>query len=176
MNNNALTFLFKEIFPTKASWETYFGDYDIVDLTDDNTPFCDYLYKILYRRYANSNVQFDTIEDFKLALANKVEDVFAKYARQLTLIEKVNNLTDDELLRVSSALANSANNPNDAPDDPTQPLNYISAQAYSLVNSNKLTSYLSALNSVSTKLIDAFLTQCASLFKGIFSEEAILFD
>lgn len=174
---STLTFLFKDIFPDKESFETFLTEFDVVsNLTDDKKAFGDYLFKILNRKFHNANVQFDTQDDFKCELANKVEDTFDRYARQLSLIEKMNNLTDAEIQQVSTALANSANNPNDQPDDPTKPLPFISAQAYSIVGTGKLQSLLAAFQSTQTKLIDEFLFNCRPLFKGILPQNVVIFD
>ena len=114
-------------------------DYQINDLTDAETlNYFKYVYKILFRHYCNSNVQYLTPDEFKLDLANDLENVWAKFKKRKELVEKIYNLTDDEILKINNTLSNQANNPNDAPDDPTQPLNYISAQVYSQLNDNKL--------------------------------------
>lgn len=174
---STLTFLFKDIFPDKESFETFLTEFDVVgDLNADKKAFADYLFKIMNRKFHNSNIQFDTQDDFKCELANKVEDTFDKYARQLTLIEKMNNLTDGEIQQVSTALANSANNPNDQPDDPTKPLPFISAQAYSMVGTGKLQALLTALKSTQTKLIDEFLDNVRPLFKGVLPQNIVFFE
>lgn len=174
----ALTFLFKEIFPTKEDFLNYLTEYNIVEnLTSaDDENFANYIYKILYRRYANSNVQFDTIEDFKLNFANVLEDNFKKYKQQLRIIQKVQNLTDDELITISTALANQSNNPNTAPDDPTKPLEFISAQAFTLARDNKLQAYLRAVNTIPTQLIDEMLMRCANLFKTLIPNQVFVYE
>lgn len=175
--SSALTFFFKEIFPTKQDFLTFFTEYDLgIDITVvENKSFAEYLYKILFRRYHNSNVQYDTPEDFKCDLANVVEDIFEKYQAQVKIAQKMTALTDEELLTVSTALANSANNPNTAPGDPTKPLDYIGAQAFTIAKSGKILGYLQALNSIPTKLIDEFLLSCRGLFKSILPNQIYLY-
>lgn len=175
-NSSALTFYFKEIFPKEQDFTDYMTEYQIADMSvATDLAFAKYLFKIFYRRFHNSNVQYDVPDDFKCDLANILEDNFEKYKKQIELTNKMYALTDDELLRVSEALANSANNPNTAVDDPTKPLEYIGAQAYTIANSNKLQAYLNALRTIPTKLIEEILAECSGLFKKYIPEQIFIY-
>lgn len=175
-NSSALTFYFKEIFPKEQDFVDYFGEYDIADLdVATNLTFAKYLFKILYRRFHNSNVQYDVPDDFKCDLANILEDNFAKYKKQVEITNKMYALTDDEMLLVSEALSNSANNPNTAVTDPTQPLEYIGAQVYAIAKNNKLQAYLNALRTIPTKLIEEILAECSGLFKKFIPEQIFIY-
>lgn len=174
--SSALTFYFKEIFPTQNDFITFLNEFQVVDTTvAENLTFANYVYKILFRRYHNSNVQYDTPDDFKCDFANILEDNFAKYQRQISLIQSMQQLTEDEIITIGTALVNQANNPNTKPNDPTQPLEYISAQAFTLTKDNKLLAYLRAIQSVPTKLIDELLLRCVNLFKTILPKTVPVF-
>ena len=175
-NSSALTFYFKEIFPTQLDFTNYVTEYEITDLSvATNLTFAKYLYKIMFRRFHNCNVQYDTPDDFKCDLANILEDNFEKYKKQIDLTTKMYALTDAELLRISEALANSSNNPNSVPSDPTEPLEYIGAQAYTIAKSNKLQAYLNALRTIPTKLIEEILAECSGLFKKYIPEQIFIY-
>ena len=73
------------------------------------------------------------------------------------MIDKIYNLSDDEILEIDHAINNMANNPNDEPEDPTKPLNFISAQTYNLKVQGKARTYLERLNSLPTLNIYKFL-------------------
>lgn len=177
--STAITFYFKEIFPDFVTFNSYLNDYQIVNTTGTenatNYTFAQYVYKILFRRYHNSNVQFDTIEDFKCELANVLEDNFSKYQKQLELLQKLHNMTEKDLITVNTALANNSLNPNTQITDPTQPLDYISAQAYSYTTDNKLLAFMRALENMPTKLIDAMLRRCVNLFKTILPKQIFVY-
>ena len=174
--SSSLTFLFKDIFPTKTEFKTFITDYDISNLSiTANLNFAEYLYKILFRRYHNSNIQYDTIEDFKCDFANILEDSFKQYQMQLLSINKVYALTDAELVTINTALANQSNNPNSVPDDPTEPLEYISAQAFTIAKDNKLQAYMRAINNIPTQLIKAMLLRCVNLFKTILPTQIYVY-
>ena len=49
------------------------------------------------------------------------------------------------------------NNPNDEPNDPTKPLNFISAQTYQQLTDNRFKAYFNALNNMPTLNVFKFL-------------------
>ena len=174
--SSALTFYFKNIYPTFEEFKTFLTNQNIVDLTNsENLTFAQYIYKILFRRFHNSNIQYDTIEDFECDFANVLEDNFLKYKRQVELIKTMQNITDADLVTVSTALANQSNNPNTKVEDPTQPLEYISAQAFTIAKDNKIQAYLRALSAIPTQLIDAMLLRCVNLFKTIIPKQIFVY-
>lgn len=175
--SSSITFYFKEIYPTFEKFKQFIDKYEIVDLTvAENLTFAQYIYKILFRRYHNSNVQYDTIEDFECDFANILEDNFDKYKKQVELTRKMQQLTDEEIIQISTALANQSTNPNTKLDDPTKPIEYVSSQAFTLANDNKLNAYLRALQTIPTKLIDAMLMRCRTLFKTIITNQIYVYD
>lgn len=174
--SSALTFYFKEIFPTQQSFIDYLSDFMIFDTsTAENLTFAEYIYKILYRRYHNSNVQYDTKDDFKMELANVLEDTMDSYQKQLKLVKSAMLLTNDDIEKISTALANQSNNPNTKPTDIEAPIEYISAQAYTIAKDNKLQAYLRAIDTIPNKLIDNMLTRCKYLFKTIIPKQIFVY-
>lgn len=174
--SSALTFYFKEIFPNFEKFKEFLNRYNVVDVNDNaNLLFAQYVFKVLFRRYCNSNVQYDTIEDFCCDFANVLEDNFDKYKRQYDIIKEMYKLTVDELAIVNKALANNSVNPNTELDDPTKPLNYISAQAFSYTTDNKVLAFMRALENMPTKLIDSLTRRCVNLFKTILPNQIFVF-
>lgn len=174
--SSSLTFYFKEIYPSFEKFKDFINKYEIVDLSnEENLTFAKYIYKILFRRFHNSNIQYDTIEDFECDFANIIEDNFEKYKKQVEIAKKMQNLTDEELIQINSALANQSNNPNTELEDPTKPINFVSSQAFTLAKDNKLTAYLRALQTIPTQLIDAMLMRCRTLFKTIISNQIFVY-
>lgn len=178
--STAITFYFKDIFPTYDEFDDFLNDFNIVSTVGAgnaaNLNFAQYLYKILFRRYHNSNVQYDTIEDFKLDFANVLEDCFAKYKQQMDILTKIHALTEKELITLNTALANNSLNPNTVVDDPTEPLEYISAQAYSYTQDNKLNAFLRAMENIPGKLIDTMLRRCVNLFKTVLTNQIFIYE
>lgn len=177
MISSAITFYFKEIFPTEQSFLDFLTEYNVINLADaENPPLAAYMYKVLFRRYHNCNVQYDTPEDFKCDLANLVEDTFDRIKRQKAIVDKIYNLTDQELTTVTQAITNSANNPNTKVEDPTQPLEYVGAQAFTMASSGKLQAYLTALKNMPTKYIEQLLKDAQKLFKAILPNQIYIYE
>lgn len=175
--SSAITFYFKEIFPTFDTFNEFMTEYEIINMEDPtNLTFARYIFKLLFRQYHNSNVQYDTPEDFKCDLANILEDEFSKYQKQVALTENIYNLSQDELTIVSTALASSANNPNIQQEDPTTWLSYVGAQAYTSTKNGKLQAYLLAIKNIPTKNVGALLTRCSGLFKQIIPDQIFIFE
>lgn len=175
--SSALTFLFKNIFPSFEEFKEFLTNEKIVDLTNvENLTFAEFMFKILFRRFHNSNIQYDTIDDFKCDFANILEDYFARYKKQVDLIKKIEQLTEEDILRISTALANQSNNPNSKPTDPTQPLEFVSAQAFTIARDNKLQAYLRALQNIPTLFIEEMLKKCVNLFKTIIPKVVYVFE
>lgn len=176
MSGSAITFYLKEIIPDKEAFKNFLTEFEVVDITvPENEIFADYLFKILFRKYHNSNVQYDTPDDFKSDLANILEDSFFKFKKQVDLSKKIAELTDEELLTMTTALANSANNPNSKPVDPTKPFEFVGAQAFTLAKNGKFQAYLTALNNIPTKLIDEMLLSVRGLFKTFIPNQIYVY-
>lgn len=174
--SSSITFYFKEIYPDYATFKKFLTDFDVVDVTvAENDALAQKLFKYLFRQYHNSNVQFDTPDDFNCSLANVIEDMFAKYKQQLILIAKTHEMTADDLEVVSRALANSAQTPNSKVDDIEKPLEYIGAQAYTVARTGRLQAYLQAINAMPTLLIKEMTTACRHLFKTILPRQNYYF-
>ena len=176
-NRFSYTFYFKEIFPDLDTFQTAMENQNLsVDLTvPENENFLAYLYNLLYRKYANSSIAFDTPDEFTRQLAGRLDDYFQKFLRDTQLAQKVYKLTDDEIIQASEAISNMANNPDTAPTDPRQPLEFVSGQTFSLVKSNKLIAYMTALNSMPTLRQGEILKHFAPLFRALFTSEYFFF-
>ena len=104
-----------------------------------------------------------------------MQDSFDKYQKQLEQIDKVYQLTADELQTINTAIANQSLNPNTKVEDPTQPIDYISAQALTIARDNKLQAYLRAIANIPTKLIDSMLLRYVNLFKTILPRQVFVY-
>lgn len=170
------TFVFKEIYPDFESFEKFLNEYQVVDLSVlENVDFAKYMYKCLFRRYHNSNIQYDTIEDFECDFANILEDNFDKFKKQFDYVKKIEQLSEEDYIEISRAIANQAVNPNSKPDDPTQPLDFVSSQAFTLAKDNKQQAFLRAISGIPTKLIGEMLKKCVNLFKTICTKEIFVY-
>lgn len=156
--STSFTFYFNDIFPDYNEWKIFSSQIDGVDLNDTTqSNFDKWCFKILQRQFSHWNIRYFEIDAFKLELAIVYENKFKQFLKEKSMIDKIYALTDDEILEIEHGLNNMANNPNNEVDDPTKPLDYISAQTYNLRVSGKLKSYIDALNNIPTLNIYKFL-------------------
>lgn len=175
--SSALTFYFKDIFPTYTEFKTFLQEFNVFNTTQtlDNT-FAEFVFKTLFRQFCNSNIQYDTPDDFKNDLANILEDNMLRYQKRLDLVKKAHALTDDELILLSKAIANTSVNPNTVVDDPSEPIEYISTQASTYAKDNKLQAFLKAIELLPNQYIGELINKCKSLFKSIIPNQILVYE
>lgn len=155
----ALTFFFSDIFPDYDTWRALIQDNNVIDYTDnENLIFDQFVYKILYRRFALANIRYDTKEAFYLALFNVYEDRFEQYKKEKSFIDSLYNLSQEDFKILSESITNAANNPNTKPTDPWKPIEFISNQNSGRQYSGAVAAYLSAIESLPTFNINKFIT------------------
>ena len=91
------------------------------------------------------------------------------------MADSIYQLTNDQLVLLNRALANSANNPNTEVDDPTEPLAFISNQTYTQIKDNELQAYLRAISLIPSKRIREFLTKIRPLFKTYIPNQIFIY-
>lgn len=156
--STAYTFYFNELLPDYESWKRIIESSGIVNYDDVlESEFDKFCYKILSRRYTHCNIRYDVPEAFICEMANIYENKFKQFKRQRELIESTYKLSEEEIMRLNETLNNMANNPNTEPEDPLKPLKFISAQTFMVQNSNRIQSYLYAINNIPTLNIYKFL-------------------
>lgn len=156
--SDAYTFYFQDVIPDYDTWKAIMTEYGVIDYdtaSAEVTAFDEWAYNVLKRRFYNVNIRYTEPEAFYAALSLVYENRYKMYIQQKSIIDKLYNLTDDELSLISQAINNAANNPNDEPTDPKQPLQFVSAQTFQYVQDNKLKAYLTAVNNLpSLKMFD----------------------
>lgn len=153
-----ITFYFQDIISSYNDWYEKISKNIIGENADGTEQAFDmWAYNLLKRYFFNQNVRYNEPEAFIEMLINVYTNRFKQFYKQKQLIDKIYQLTDNEILIVSKGLSNYANNPNTAPDDPTQPLNFVTSQSYSQITDNKLKAYLDSINRVPTLRVDEFI-------------------
>mgnify|MGYP001175082829 FL=1 len=182
MSSFAVTHYFKNIFPDYISFQTFVAEYTNVDKTEDLNA---YIYKYLYARYCNSNINYDTIDAFKRHFGITYEDTYEQLKMRKNILIAQYNLTLEELSVInkaintltSSGITNNAQN--NAVTNLVNPLEellpYIDNQTSNKfidnstaeLQNNLLNSYLNALNKVTDKFLNDYLYKFAKHFMVI---------
>lgn len=154
-----LTYTFKEIFPSYADWKqtmTSTGVYNVIDVTDAYA-FDQYCYSVLMRKFANVNIRYRDPNDFIGQLSLVYQNRYAQFKAQKKVIDAIYALTLDDIAELSKAINNNSDYPNKEITDVNAPLDFITTQTYSRISSNKIRSYVDAINSIPTLRIDDFI-------------------
>lgn len=153
-----ITFYFNDIIDSYDKWREMVSS---KVLTNEEFAtmgsFDQWAYNLLARYFRNVNVRYTVPDAFISQLINVYENRFRQFAKQKQIIDEIYNLSMDDLLLVNTALSNYASNPNNLPENPTQPLDYITSQSYSQLTDNKLRAYIDSINRVPSLRVDEFL-------------------
>lgn len=168
--SDTLTFKFKQVFADENDFLTFLTSYGVKDspLSNEDSAFGKYLFKILNRRFYNSDIQYDTPTDFYFSLAETIENIFNKYKKNKTLIDAITALTADDLAIIGENLMNASDNPNNKPNDVRAQLDYITQQNWTMATTNKMQAYLTAVDSMPDMQIDNICRECAKHFKSVY--------
>lgn len=173
MSKFAETFFFKDIFEDTDSFLTYINEYTHLDNTDE---LHIKVYNYLMMRYANSNVNYNTISSFKRLFAIDYEENFKQYKFRKNIIDKMYDLSDNDILLINKAITNVALNNNEITSDPLEKvIDYVSNQQSTAGYSNKLSSYLNALQDIQDEWINDLLDRFKKHFMQIFSEKVYVY-
>ena len=100
------------------------------------------LYYLLYARYGNSHIANRDINQFKYKVFSIIYQYAPSWSKIIEIQEKLRGLTEEDILKGSEAIYNSAMNPSTAPaTDVRTPLGYINSQNSTLYNKSKMDAY-----------------------------------
>ena len=176
------TFYFDEIFADYSEFKVMTDQLALYD-SDPDSPtydaiaenFNQYLFALLYMRYAGNSINYDVPQYFLYAFGLRYKDIFDKYKKQVDLIKGVEDLTADEIAILTETISNGAYNPNTQPATAWAPLNYVSQQNRSRLTNNKLIAYVNAINAIPTKNIDGFLNSFIDLFTTFLPNDKYIY-
>ncbi|NCA92975.1 hypothetical protein EOM82_07010 [bacterium] len=175
--NNAITFLWQEIFTDYTSFKAFTDDLGLYEETDaEAEAFNLFFYKVLAREFIDNNINFTEIDAFKMRFANVYIEYFSNFKRQKELVEASLNITNDDLRIFNETINNSANNPNTEPSNPWTPINFISNQVSSRITSNKLAAYITAIQQMPILNMDFFISKFEHLFMQYYMERTALYE
>lgn len=170
MNNNfAVTFLLKDIFTTFDDFKMFLKEYTSVDA---DAPTNAYLYKYIFAKFYNSNVNYDTVEGFLNNFGITYEDNYKQFEFREKVLQQEYKLTLDELTTINTVINNSALNNNEETQNPLATvIDYISNQQSGITRDNKLMAYVKALDAVTNKYLRDFLDELRPHFMQVLTTQ-----
>ena len=123
------------------------------------------LYYLLYARYGNSNVASSDENQFKYKLFSIIYMYGPAWQKRLEIQKKLMEMSDEAMLKGSTAIYNTALNPSQAPSTETiEELNYINSQNTTKYKKGKLEGYAALYSLIETDVTEAFIGKFKKLF------------
>lgn len=133
------------------------------------------LYYLLYARYGNSNIASSDETQFKYKLFSTIFMYGPAWEKRLDIQKKLRELGDDELVKGSTAIYNSALNPSQAPSAQTlDELNYINSQNTTKYKKSKIEAYANLYSLIETDVTEEFIGKFKKLFITIVEPDSPL--
>ena len=167
---NFRTRTFSDIYDTLDTFKIAYRESGIpVVLSDESL---DTLYYLLYARYGNSNVASSDENQFKYKLYSTIYMYGPAWQKRLDIQTKLIGLSDDEIIKGSTAIHNTALNPSTWPSTQSlEELNYINQQNTTKYKKSKLEAYASLYALIETDVTEEFIGKFKKLFLTIVEPE-----
>ena len=167
---NFRTRTFTDIY---TSFEDFSEDYQSCGIptriSDENLTT---LYYLLYARYGNSNIASSDENQFKYKLFSTIFMYGPAWQKRLDIQQKLVDLSDDEIVKGSTAIYNSALNPSSSPSTQSlEELNYINSQNTTKYKKSKIEGYATLYSLIETDVTEEFIGKFKKLFITIVEPE-----
>ena len=164
------TILLTQVWDNAAD---FLDDYANVGIpTTITTQSATTLFYLLYARYGNNPIANRDIEQFKYKIFSVVFQYGPTWEKKLSIQETLRGLSEDEIMRGSKAIYNTALNPSQAPTtSTTDELDYINSQNTTNNKRSKLDAYQQLWGLLSTDVTEDLLNKFKKCFKLFVSPE-----
>ena len=130
------------------------------------------LYYLLYARYGNSNIASSDENQFKYKIFSTIFMYGPAWQKRLDIQQKLLNLSDDEIVKGTTAIYNSALNPSQSPSTQAlEELNYINSQNTTKYKKSKIEGYATIYALIETDVTEEFIGKFKKLFITIVEPE-----
>lgn len=167
---NFRTRTFADIYSDIEDFKTDYKSNGIPAKLDDTN--IQTLYYLLYARYGNSCIASSDENQFKYKLFSTIFMYGPAWQKRLEIQGKLLALTDDELVKGTTAIHNSALNPSTSPSTQSlEELQYINAQNTTKFKKSKLEGYSSLYAIIETDVTEKFIDKFKKLFITVVAPE-----
>ena len=164
------TKLFNEIWEDADS---FLEDYNNVGIpTTISTQSATTLYYLLYAKYANNPLANYDENQFKYKVFSLIYSYGPTWEKKLSIQTRLRSLSEDDLIKGSKAIYNTALNPSDAPGTGTlEELDYINSQNTTNYKRSVMEAYGQLWNLLSTDVTTEFINRFKICFKMVVRPE-----
>lgn len=123
------------------------------------------LFYLLYARYGNSSVASSDETQFKYKVFSTIFMYGPAWEKRLDIQKKLLNLSEEEIMKGSTAIYNTALNPSSAPSTSTlEELPFISQQNATKYKKSKVDAYATLYSLIETDVTEQFIGRFKKLF------------
>lgn len=153
--------------------EDFMEDYQNVGIpTSISTTSAQTLYYLLYAKYGNNPIANRDVNQFKYKVFATIYEYGPTWEKRLAIQKKLRDLSDDDLIKGSKAIYNSALNPSTAPSTATlEELEYINSQNTTNYKKSKMEAYAQLWDLLSTDVTTEFINRFRVCFKQFVAPE-----
>lgn len=133
------------------------------------------LFYLLYARYGNSNIASSDENQFKYKVFSTIFMYAPSWEKRLDIQKKLRELSDEEIMKGSTAIYNSALNPSTAPSTAAlEELPYINQQNATKYKKAKMDAYATLYALIETDVTEELIGKFKKLFKTIVEPDKAL--
>lgn len=164
------TKLFTEVWEDVSEFLADYGSAGIP--TTISTTNATTLYYLLYAKYGNNPIANRDINQFKYKILSIIFEYGPTWEKRLAIQQSLRGLSEEDLIRGSKAIYNSALNPSTAPSTSTlEELDYINAQNTTNYKKSKMEAYAQLWELLNTDVTSAFVGKFKICFKQFVRPE-----
>lgn len=124
------------------------------------------LFYLLYAKYGNNPIANRDVNQFKYKVFSIIFQYGPTWSKRVEIQEKLRALSEDDLIKGSKAIYNSAQNPSTKPSTSSlEELEYINAQNTTNYKKSKMDAYTQLWDLLATDVTSEFLNKFKNLFK-----------
>ena len=167
---NFRTRTFTDIYTELETFKEDYANCGIpVTLSDNNLTT---LYYLLYARYGNSCISSSDENQFKYKVFSTIFMYGPAWQKRLEIQDKLVKLSDEEIVKGTTAIHNSALNPSQSPSTQSlEELNYINSQNTTKYKKSKIEGYATIYALIETDVTEEFIGKFKKLFITVVEPE-----
>lgn len=130
------------------------------------------LFYLLYARFGNNPIANNDVNQWKYKIFSTIFQYGPSWEKRLDIQSKLRALSEDDIIKGTKAIYNTALNPDQAPSTATlEELNYINSQNTTNYKKSKMDAYTQLWDLIQTDVTEEFLNQFKKCFKVFVSNE-----
>lgn len=167
------TVLFTDVWDNEEDFQTDLANSPFNGCISSSNPNnVELTFYLLYARYGNNPIANRDINQFKYKIFSVMFQYGPTWEKRLDIQSKLRSISDDDLLKGSKAIYNTALNPSTAPSTGSlDELNYINSQNTTNYKKSKMDAYTQLWDLLETDVTEEYINKFKKCFKVFVAPE-----